>query len=143
MRKTGAYVWAGLDLLTFMRNLLYLSQTVHNGFSGLTAEGIFNVVTRDLLLLSLLFSAYYTFKQRKLGAWIYWGQLPVRFYFYAFSFTSLRDLPILEVFESGGQILLISLVVVELLRIVYTVRYFHDFHPKTNRKIASEELLDS
>ena len=126
-----------------MRNLLYLSQTVHLGLSGLSAEGMFNVVTRDLLLLSLLFSAYYTFKQRKLGAWIYWGQLPVRCYFYAFSFTSLRDLPILEVFESGGQVLLISLVLVELLRIVYTVKYFHDFYPKTKRKIASEELHDS
>lgn len=143
MKKTGAYFWAGLDVLTFMRNLLYITQTVHLGFSDLTSEGIFNVVTRDLLLVSLLFSAFFTVRQKKLGAWIYWGQLPVRYYFYVFSFSALRDLPFLEVFENGREIIFWLLVAFELLRIVYTVRYFHEFYPVTKKRKSSAKLLDA
>lgn len=143
MKKTGACFWAGLDVLTFMRNLLYITQTVHLGFSDLTSEGIFNVVTRDLLLVSLLFSAFFTVRQKKLGAWIYWGQLPVRYYFYVFSFSSLRDLPFLEVFENGPEIIFWLLAAFELLRIVYTVRYFHEFYPVTKKRKSSAELLDA
>lgn len=143
MKKTGAYFWAGLDILTFMRNLLYITNTLNLGFSGLSSEGIFNVVTRDLLLISLLFSAFFTVRQKKLGAWVYWGQLPVRYYFYLFSFSSLRDLPFLEVFENGPEIIFWLLVTFELLRIAYTVRYFHEFYPVIKKRKSSAELLDA
>jgi len=67
----------------------------------------------------------------------------VRYYFYLFSFSSLRDLPFLEVFENGREIIFWVLVTFELLRIAYTVRYFHEFYPVTKKRKSSAELLDA
>jgi hypothetical protein len=133
---------AGLDFLTVFRNLLYVTLTINLGFEGLSNLGVFNTITRNLFILSLLFSAYYTFKQKKIGFWIYVVQIPFRIYFFTFSFSVLSDLPIKCVFENGGLILLILIPALELFRIWYWVKNYHNSFPKKTPHAQSENLLD-
>ena len=142
MQGVGRYLWAGLDLLTVFRNLLFVTLTINLGFDGLSNIGVFNTITRNLFILSLLFSAYYTFKQKKIGFWICVAQLPFRVYFFTFSFSVLYDLPIRYLFESGGLILIVLVPTLELFRVWYWVKNYRNSFPKTVHKSGGGNLLD-
>lgn len=142
MQGTGKYLWAGLDMLSFFRNLLHITITIEMGLEGLSSLGVFNVITRDIFIVSLLFSAYYTFKQKKIGFWIYAVQLPFRAYFFIFSFSVLYDLPITYVFENGGLVLAVLVPALELLRIWYWVKNYQNNSPKSLSIKRNNDVLD-
>jgi len=54
----------------------------------------------------------------------------------------LSDLPIKCVFENGGLILLILIPALELFRIWYWVKNYHNSFPKKTPHAQSENLLD-
>lgn len=84
-------IWAGLDLLNFLRHGLVITLTIASGLKGLSFLGLFNTLALASLILSLPFSAFYTFKNHKSGLFIYFSQLPFRLYFQLFTFDLLVD----------------------------------------------------
>jgi len=84
-------IWAGLDLLNFLRYGLVITLTIASELKGFSLLGLFNTLALVSLILSLPFSAFYTFKNHKSGLFIYFIQLPFRVYFQLFTFDLLVD----------------------------------------------------
>ena len=103
---------------------------------------MFNVIAHLLLIFSLAASGYLILRRKKAGLIIYFCQLPLRVYFFNFTFGLIMDfIPLYDV-KNGQQIMFIVLLVLELLRFVYSVDNYKNYKP-INQNVIENELLDN
>ena len=106
-----------LDIITLMRSYKYIipSSRAWIDFPLITA-------TSSLLYLSLIFSAYFLLRQKKMGPWITYFQFPFRMAFLVLSFGFL--LITTRLFNNQFEIYRIMiwvLVGLEILRLIFSV----------------------
>jgi len=125
-----------LDLVTFFRFRELLFNMKESFFNHLNFEIMIVLVLKTLLLVSLVFTFYFSIRNKKIGLIIYYFQFPFRFLGVIFTvgfiywINSLLSLTTLFIIAS----------LLEFLRLGITIKHHQSFRKETT--ILTEEILD-
>lgn len=114
--------FGALDVLSFISHLLTITITINLGLSGLTPLGIFHALAENLLIISLLGSAYFMVRNKRIGWGIYLFQLPFRLYFGILTFGFLNDYILRGIPHHLTAWLLVLLFLLEGVRVFYAIQ---------------------
>jgi hypothetical protein len=120
-----------LDIITLIRSYEHLIPSLQEwiDFPLMT-------VASSLLYASLIFSAYFSLRQQKMGLWITYFQFPFRMAFLVLSFGVLLMIsPLLNNPTNYYRIMIWVLVGLEILRLIFSiVMYRNKFFSKNEYK---------
>lgn len=136
-------LFLGFDLLCVLRNLRSLTLVIEFGLDGLELTGIFHVIGTFIVFASILFAGPLISRGKKSGLYLYIVLVPVRFYTGLFTFSAIKDLMHLSTDNTYNSPVIVFAVlgVLEAIRLMYTVRVYSHYLPKT--QLSNNQLIDS
>ncbi len=118
-RQTILRIFAACDILTFLSTTSLLTNLLTNNFSGFLP---LTIVT-GALLISLPFSAYFTFLQTRTGFIIYFFQFLPRLAFVVLTFGFLTYVNTFLGLDIDQELTYLAMIL-ELVRLIYSIRNY-------------------
>lgn len=115
-------IFALLDIVSFMRSL--------DGISAIIRVNAFFDIVRLaslILFITYLATAVLFMLKKKLALLIYFGQFPLRIFFFSLSFGFLKDLIGNTHGQIVGVVLISSLFALEIARLIYSIILYRKY----------------
>jgi hypothetical protein len=110
-------VFGLLDIVTLIRGF----KNLDTEFTSASPYFLAIAIWTPLCYLSLIFSAYFLIRQKKIGLWINYGQFPIRLLFVVLSFGFLLTINPLQLNELSYKYFIGGLMGLEIGRLIVTI----------------------
>ena len=112
-------VFGILDIVTLVMDF---KNPIDTGFTSASPYFLAIAIGTILGYASLIFSAYFLIKQRKVGLWLTYGQFPLRLLFVILSFSFLLTLNPFKLEDLSYKSFIVALMGLELGRLIVTIQ---------------------